>query len=84
MNEIDETISFEEFRYTIDRLAWHKSPGINGTSPNGLKSLDNDDVVIIFELEKYCIEDGAIMHDKWKKSRLVLLPKKVYSHNLNN
>ena len=54
MNEIGETISFEQFRYTINRLAWHKSSEINGTSPNALKSLDDDDVAIIFELRKDC------------------------------
>ena len=41
MEELDQTISWDEINKSITKLVNNKSPGVNGVPPNSFKKLDN-------------------------------------------
>ena len=40
LNYLDVLISFFEFKEAVKKLVLHKSPGLNGVSPNAIKALN--------------------------------------------
>ena len=57
VSEIGNDDSYEELFDATNKSRWHKYPGINGISPNGIKSLNDEKCV--YYLNSYVI--GCIM-----------------------
>ena len=49
VDNLADSINFIKFSAVIDKLSWHKAPGINGVSPNMIKALNNDNMVVLFK-----------------------------------
>ena len=49
VDTLADPINFIEFSAAIDKLSWHKVPGINRVSPNMIKALNNNNRVVLFE-----------------------------------
>ena len=47
---LDVPMSFYEFKEAIKKLVLHKAPGLNGVSPNAIKSLNHENKMILFEI----------------------------------
>ena len=68
----------------VEILTDHKSPEINGTSPNLLKALSYDRRSKLLTLIRKYMENDSLTHEERRKSRLDPLPKIGDSHDLNN
>jgi len=61
--ELADPISFVEFTEAVNKLTWHKSPGMNGVSPNMLKTLDNKNKYVLLFIKDW-IEDSTIIYEQ--------------------
>ena len=62
--ELANSISFVEFIQAVDKLTWHKSPGINGVSPNMIKTLDDENKYVLYLFIKDWMEDNTITYEQ--------------------
>ena len=83
LNYLDVLISFFEFKEAVKKLVLHKSPGLNGVSPNAIKALNIENEKILFEI---CSDffNNEIEIEEWKIGNLNILPKKGHLSNPNN
>ena len=80
---LNEALTFLEFKNAIKILTLHKAPGLNGVSPNAIKALDDDNMIILFEIcSKHFEGDCDIL--EWQVGTLTILPKKRDLINPNN
>ena len=72
-----------EFNQAIEKMIPHKSPGLNGVSPNTIKALDNENRNMLFQI---CSDfpDSGVEIENWQIGNLKILPKKGDASNLNN
>ena len=75
-HELADELLFEEFNNAVEKILWHKNPGFNRVSPNILKSLDEKYRIFIFKIIKDLFDKPDLTCEEWKRSKLVLLPKK--------
>ena len=54
-----------EFNQAIEKMIPHKSPGLNGVSPNTIKALDNENRNMLFQI---CSDfpDSGVEIENWK------------------
>ena len=65
------------------KIILHKAPGLNGVSPNAIKSLNNENGLILFQICSDSLDNDVIIED-WKVGNLKILQKKGDSSNPNN
>jgi hypothetical protein len=74
MQEIGESISWEEFNKAVMKLTNDKSPGENGVPPNAFKCLDDENKQAVHQ---YICDfwDGEMDYEDWHTGLVKLLPK---------
>ena len=82
-HDIDGPLDFQKCNVAIINLTFHKTPGLNGVSPNTIKALDNDKTLILFRL---CADyfDNKVDIKEWDMESFNVLPKKEDLTNPNN
>jgi hypothetical protein len=75
MQEIGESISWEEFNKAVMKLTNDKSPGENGVPPNAFKCLDDENKQAVHQQYICDFWDGEMDYEEWHTGLVKLLPK---------
>ena len=68
---MDKKLTFVEFDSAIKCMKWHSAPGLNGISPNTIKSLNDRNEEILYKLMFQYFEEGLDA-----QAKLIPSPKK--------
>ena len=80
-----DPINFIEINAALDKLSWHKSPGINNrVSLNMIKALNKENYRVLFLFIHNWMDNENLTYKVWMESRLVLSLKKGDLQDLNN
>ena len=73
---MNDPLFLTEFNKSITKIVLHKkAPGLNGPSPNAIKSLNIENRLILFQIYSDFLDNDVGIED-WKVGNLKILKKK--------
>ena len=83
VSSMDKRLTFAAFASAIKSMKWHSAPGLNGISPNVIKSLNDQKKRCLYKFIFQYFEEGLDFKE-WHKAKQIPILKKGNIINSNN